>query len=78
MLLEDGHLYVKSTATLRIARRLRMPWPLAYAAIVVPRPIRDAIYDGIARRRYRWFGRRETCMVPSPDVADRFLDGPDR
>jgi predicted DCC family thiol-disulfide oxidoreductase YuxK len=42
--------------------------------MIVPRPLRDAIYDLVARRRYRWFGRRETCMVPGPGIRDRFLD----
>jgi hypothetical protein len=40
----------------------------------LPRPLRDAIYNLVARKRYRWFGRRDTCMTPTPDVAGRFLD----
>ena len=75
VLIDDGNVHVKSTAVLRIARGLRAPWPLAYAGSIVPRAVRDAVYDRVARSRYRWFGRRETCMVPTPDVADRFLDG---
>jgi predicted DCC family thiol-disulfide oxidoreductase YuxK len=58
---------------LRIARRLRFPWPLLYAFIVVPRPLRDIVYDFIARHRYRWFGKRDTCMVPTPELRARFL-----
>jgi predicted DCC family thiol-disulfide oxidoreductase YuxK len=74
VLVEDGNVYVRSAAALRIARRLSFPWVLGYGLMIVPRPLRDAIYDLVARRRYRWFGRRETCMVPGPGVRDRFLD----
>jgi predicted DCC family thiol-disulfide oxidoreductase YuxK len=73
VLIEDGRAYVKSDAALRIARRLRFPWPIAYGFVVVPRFIRDRIYDVIAAHRYRWFGRRDVCMVPTPDLVRRFL-----
>jgi len=75
VLVEDGRAYLKSTAALRIARRLRAPWPLAYGFIVVPRALRDLVYDFVARRRYRWFGRRDRCMVPTPGLGSRFIDG---
>ena len=74
VLVEDGGVYVRSEAALRIARGLRFPWPLAYGFIAVPRPIRDWVYDFIASRRYQWFGRREVCMVPTADLRSRFLD----
>lgn len=73
VLVEGGSYYTRSQAALRIARKLRFPWPLAYALIVVPRPIRDRAYRLVAKNRYRWFGRSETCMVPTPDVRRRFL-----
>jgi predicted DCC family thiol-disulfide oxidoreductase YuxK len=73
VLLDDGRLHVRSAAALRIARQLRFPWPLAWIFILVPRPIRDWVYDVIARYRYRWFGKRDECMVPTPDVRNRFL-----
>jgi len=76
VLVEDGRKYERSTAVLRIARQLRSPWPLLYAFIVVPRPLRDWAYDFVARRRYRWFGRRETCIVPTPELRARFLETP--
>lgn len=72
-LIEDGRLYTRSTAALRIARQLRFPWPLFYALIVLPRRLRDAGYDFIARHRYRWFGRRDACMMPTPELRRRFL-----
>lgn len=74
VLVEDGKAYFRSDAPLRIARGLRFPWPLLYGFIVVPRFIRDRIYDVIAARRYRWFGRRDVCMVPTPELERRFLD----
>ena len=73
ILVEDGGVYVRSTAALRIARRLGFPWFLGYGLVVVPRFIRDAIYDFVARHRLRWFGRRETCMIPGPGIRERFL-----
>jgi predicted DCC family thiol-disulfide oxidoreductase YuxK len=73
VLIEHRRMYTRSTAALRIARRLRFPWPLLYAFIVVPRPLRDILYDFIARHRYRWFGKRDTCMVPRPELRSRFL-----
>jgi predicted DCC family thiol-disulfide oxidoreductase YuxK len=73
LLFDDGRLYVRSAAVLHIARGLRAPWPLLYGLVVVPRPLRDWVYDFVARRRYGWFGKRETCMVPTSDLARRFL-----
>ena len=74
VLVEDGRLWTRSTAALRIARHLRFPWPAAYALIAVPRPLRDWVYDLVARNRYRWFGRRDVCMVPTPALRARFLE----
>jgi predicted DCC family thiol-disulfide oxidoreductase YuxK len=73
MLVEDGRVYVKSTAALRIVRRLRSRWRALYVLIAVPRAVRDFAYDWFARRRYRWFGKREECMVPTAEVRERFL-----
>jgi len=72
-LIEQGQLYTRSTAALRIARRLRFPWPLIFALVIVPRPLRDRVYDWIARHRYRWFGKRDACMLPTPELRTRFL-----
>ncbi len=78
VLIENGRCYRDSTAALRILRRLKGLWPLLYGLIVVPRPLRDAVYHWIARHRYRWFGRREQCRVPTPDLLARFLEPPVR
>lgn len=74
LLIDDGHVFTRSEAALRIARRLTFPWWMAYGFIVVPRALRDRAYDVVARHRYRWFGRRESCMIPSPAIRARFLD----
>jgi predicted DCC family thiol-disulfide oxidoreductase YuxK len=74
VLVETERIYTKSTAVLRIARGLRFPWPLLYALVVVPRPLRDMVYEWVGRHRYGWFGKRETCMTPSPEVRGRFVD----
>ena len=74
VLVDEGRLFTGSTAALRIARRLPFPWPLAYAFIAVPRPLRDWIYGLIARHRYRWFGKRPHCMVSTPAIRSRFID----
>ncbi len=74
VLIENGRLRVRSAAALHLVRYLKMPWPLLTAFVVVPRPLRDWIYDAVARRRYRWFGTRSACFVPTPEIRDRFLD----
>jgi predicted DCC family thiol-disulfide oxidoreductase YuxK len=77
MLLEPGtvpRVSVESTAILRIARGLGWPWALAYAFIAVPRPVRDWLYRLVARGRYRWFGRRDACMIPTASVRARFIE----
>jgi predicted DCC family thiol-disulfide oxidoreductase YuxK len=71
--IEQGKAYQKSTAVLRILRHLNWPWPLAFVAAVLPAPIRDFIYDVVARNRYRWWGRTEECPVPAPAIRKRFL-----
>lgn len=66
-------IFLRSDAALEIARRLGGFWQLLYVFKVVPRPLRNAIYNLVARNRYRWFGQREECMLPKPEWKDRFL-----
>ena len=73
VLVEDGKVYTQSTAALRIARHLTFPFPLAFALILVPRPLRDWVYAWVARHRFHWFGRRDRCMVPTPALRSRFM-----
>jgi predicted DCC family thiol-disulfide oxidoreductase YuxK len=71
VLIHGEKCYVKTTATLEIARRLAWPWPVFYSLILIPRPLRDAVYGVIARNRRRWFGRAEQCvMIPPSRRAD--------
>jgi predicted DCC family thiol-disulfide oxidoreductase YuxK len=74
VLIDSDGVHVRSAAAMRIARGLGAPYALLGLGVALPRPVRDAIYNLVARKRYRWFGRRDTCMTPSPDVAERFLD----
>lgn len=73
ILVEGASLWERSDAALRIATGLGFPWRLLAVFRVVPRPLRDAVYRWIARNRYRWFGRTETCRLPSPALRARFL-----
>ncbi|WP_251034673.1 MULTISPECIES: thiol-disulfide oxidoreductase DCC family protein [Bacteria] len=71
--IENGQIYRKSAAVLKVSRHLRGAWRLSAVFFAVPRPLRDMVYSVIARSRYKWFGKREACMLPSPDIKNRFL-----
>lgn len=73
ILVSGNNAYQKSTAMFRILRHLNGLWPLLYIFIIVPRPLRDTLYSFIGKRRYRWFGKRDTCEIPSDEVKQRFL-----
>jgi len=73
VVIEDGRAHQRSSGALRIARRLNGIWKLGWGFVIVPRFIRDAVYDVIAKHRYRWFGKQDTCMVPTPELRARFL-----
>jgi len=74
ILIEGRHCHSKSTAALRIARRLKAPWSWAAVFLMVPRGLRNRVYDQIATRRYQWFGKRDQCRLPTPALKARFLD----
>jgi predicted DCC family thiol-disulfide oxidoreductase YuxK len=74
VLVEGGQVYTRSTAALRIAKKLRPLWSALYVFCIVPKFIRDPVYDWIARNRSKWFGKRNTCFVPNQDVKHKFLD----
>jgi predicted DCC family thiol-disulfide oxidoreductase YuxK len=74
VLRQDGRVHVRSSAAVRILMALGGPWRLAGALLAIPRPLRDLLYDFVARHRYRWFGKSETCRVPTPELRARFLD----
>ncbi len=69
----DSRLYYRSEAVLRIARKLGFPFSLAYVFIVLPDPLRDVLYRFISHNRYRWFGKKDQCMIPRPEVKNKFL-----
>jgi predicted DCC family thiol-disulfide oxidoreductase YuxK len=72
--IENDEVYQKSTAALKIAKHLDGAWPLLYAFMIVPKFIRDRVYDLIAKNRYKWFGKTEACWIPTPELKARFLD----
>ena len=73
VLIEDGRAYDRSTAALRIARHLNGLWPALSVLAIIPKGLRDFLYESLARRRYGWFGRTDTCRVPDPGLRSRFL-----
>lgn len=73
VLVEQGQLYLGSTAALRVARLLRGGWPLFYALIIIPKGLRDRIYQWIGKNRYKWFGRRASCRMPTASERAHFL-----
>jgi len=74
ILLYRGKLYFKSDAALKTASLLKGKWLFLTAGYIVPRFIRNIIYDIVARNRYRWYGKRDECMMPTPELNSRFLD----
>lgn len=73
ILIEHNKAYIKSTAALRIARHLGGLYPLAYAFMIIPNFIRNWVYDYVARNRYKWYGKKESCMIPTPELRSKFL-----
>jgi len=69
---ENDNLYTKSTAALKIARKMSGLWPMLYIFIVIPKSIRDWFYDIIAKNRYKWWGRQESCWVPTAELKQKF------
>jgi predicted DCC family thiol-disulfide oxidoreductase YuxK len=74
ILLEDDKVYSRSTGALRMLKHLGGGWSLLYGFIILPKFIRDGVYNWIARNRYKWFGKKDSCMIPTPDLKERFLD----
>lgn len=73
ILIDDGRLYKESGAVLRLLKKLGGIWQLLYVFIIIPPFIRNGMYRFIASNRYRWFGKTESCMLPSPELKARFL-----
>lgn len=74
VLIENGEYYRKSSAAIRVGRHLGLPWSLLSVGRILPKRVRDRIYDFVAENRYSWFGKKDQCMIPEEDVSGRFLD----
>ncbi len=74
ILLKDNQIYTKSTGALKVAKALNGLWSMLYIFIIIPAFIRNSVYDLIAKNRYRWFGKKESCAIPSPALKDLFYD----
>jgi predicted DCC family thiol-disulfide oxidoreductase YuxK len=73
ILIDNGEIYLRSTATLRIARKLTWPWSMAAAFLYVPRPLRDAVYRVVAAIRHRLAGKSNACEIPPPEIRQRMI-----
>lgn len=73
ILIANNKAYVKSTAALHIAKDLKGGWPLLYGFMIIPTFVRNWVYDFVARNRYKWYGKKDSCMIPSPALKDKFL-----
>ncbi|MEQ1694683.1 MAG: DCC1-like thiol-disulfide oxidoreductase family protein [Hyphomicrobiaceae bacterium] len=74
LVIENGHSFTKSDAGLVVVRHLNAPWSWLGILRIIPKPLRDALYTLIARRRYRWFGHKSQCFRPPMEAVDRFVD----
>lgn len=74
LLIKNNKIYDKSTAALLVAKELNGFWKLASIFFIIPSPIRDFFYNIVAKNRYKWFGKKEVCTIPSPEMRRRFLD----
>lgn len=72
-LVQNNKVYTRSTAALKVAKQLKGGIKFIYLFIIIPSFIRDTIYDWIARNRYKWFGKKEVCLIPTPELKSRFL-----
>lgn len=73
VLIENNKAYIKSTAALRVVKHLSKLYPLLYGFIIVPPFIRNWVYDWFAKNRYKFFGKKESCMIPTPEVRSKFI-----
>jgi predicted DCC family thiol-disulfide oxidoreductase YuxK len=74
ILFENGKVYDRSTASLKVVRKLKGWWRFLYCFIIIPKFIRDGIYQVISKNRYQWFGKKNECMSPTPELRARFLN----
>lgn len=73
ILITSKKIYTKSSAALTVAKHLKGLYPLLYIFYIIPKPIRDLVYDFIAKNRYKWYGKKDNCMIPTPALKNKFL-----
>ncbi len=73
LLVTSHKIYTKSSAALMIAKKLKGLYPLLFIFYIIPKPIRDLVYNIIAKNRYKWYGKKESCMIPTPELKNKFL-----
>lgn len=71
--IKNRKIYIKSSAALRLALYLKGLYPLLFCLLIIPPFIRNRVYDFIAKNRYKWFGKTESCMIPDKSISNRFL-----
>lgn len=71
--IENNKIYDKSNAALQIIKHLNTPLNWLFTFVIIPKTVRDYLYNFIAKNRYKWFGKKECCMIPSPELKERFL-----
>jgi len=74
MLIEDGRLYTRSAAALRMLKHLGGGWSLLYGLMIIPAFIRNGVYNLLANNRYKWFGKKTECWIPTQAIKEKFLD----
>ncbi|NQX86835.1 MAG: thiol-disulfide oxidoreductase DCC family protein [Flavobacteriaceae bacterium] len=74
LLYSNGQLYSKSTAALKVAATLGFPTNVLAISLIIPAFIRNVVYDYIAKNRYKWYGKKKDCMIPSPELKSKFID----
>jgi predicted DCC family thiol-disulfide oxidoreductase YuxK len=73
VLVEGENVYQRSSAAIRVMQGMGFPYNLGGILWILPRPIRDALYNWVAKNRYKWFGQYDSCLMPTPDIKERFL-----
>jgi predicted DCC family thiol-disulfide oxidoreductase YuxK len=74
ILIEEDKIFTRSTGVLRMLKHLGGGWSLLYGFIILPAFIRDAVYNWVSKNRYKWFGKKDECMIPTKELKERFLD----
>ncbi|MCB0516680.1 MAG: thiol-disulfide oxidoreductase DCC family protein [Chitinophagales bacterium] len=74
VLLDNNQLYFRSSAAFRLCKYLKFPWSWLSVLQIIPTFLRDSVYQFVSDNRYRWFGKKEQCWIPTPELKSRFLD----